>query len=67
MAEVLPALMTGQEVMEYLGITRPTLRKIVLSGALAPRHVGGSIRFTVEDVAAFLDDCRQEEAEVAGE
>jgi excisionase family DNA binding protein len=39
---------------EYLGVSRATVERLVLSGELPIVKVGGSTRYDVEDLAGFV-------------
>ena len=59
MSEVvtLPRLMTEAEVAQYLGVHRETVARERRKGRLTWRKVGGSIRFTPNDLQEYLDRC----------
>jgi excisionase family DNA binding protein len=51
----LPKLYTSDEVCEYLGIKRSTLRSMVSSGKIVCIRVGRTPRFTEEQIRDYLE------------
>ncbi len=47
------------EVMDILQITRPTFARYLKSGKLSGVKVGGSWRFTEEDIRNFVDGLKK--------
>jgi excisionase family DNA binding protein len=58
-------LKTKREAARYLGVSRPSLERLMRSG-LAYVKVGTLVRFRPEDLADFIERCRvQQPMEVA--
>ena len=57
-----PAFYTVRELADLLRIDPMTVRRLEWSGKLRGLRVGRSLRFTREDVAAFVESCREGEA-----
>jgi excisionase family DNA binding protein len=55
-------LLTFEEAAERLGISRTTLYKLVWAGRITPVRIGRSVRFTCDELDAFVsslvDDAR---------
>lgn len=51
----LPKMLTSPEVEAALNVSRPTLRRLVDTGAIPATKVGQNFRFWPEDVAAYLE------------
>ena len=47
-------LMTPQQVMEYLQISKPTFFRYIKSGYLKSHKVGGNIRVPIESIQELL-------------
>lgn len=52
-------LMTVQEVIKYLNISRTTLHRIVKDGELISYKIKGSLRFKIEDVEEYVRTSKQ--------
>ncbi|MNU10194.1 Helix-turn-helix domain protein [compost metagenome] len=52
-------LLTVQQVMEKLQLSRATIYRLIDQGKLVPRKIGKSVRFIESDVDAFI---RQDQA-----
>jgi len=59
----LEPLLTLAAVCEILGVSKPTLYRLIRGGELVPLRVGHSPRFAPEDVRTYLE--RQRRAVVA--
>ena len=57
--EALEPLMTVQGVCDVLGVSKPTLYRIIRVGELAPIRVSRSPRFAPADVRAYLERHRE--------
>lgn len=48
-----PNLMSREAACQFLGITHPTLRRMVIRGTIASVHVGRRVMFRRADLEAF--------------
>jgi excisionase family DNA binding protein len=55
MADTLDRLMTVEDVMENLRISRPTLYRLLKSNRLVPVRIGKRTLFDPKDIKAFVD------------
>ncbi|MDO4989325.1 MAG: helix-turn-helix domain-containing protein [Eubacteriales bacterium] len=55
-------LLTKADVCELLGISRPTLDRIVADGDLEPLRIRGQVRFYEQDLLRYLGRCREQKA-----
>ena len=53
-------LLTKAEVCELLGVSVPTLSRIVSDGAMPVYKIRGQLRFAESDVAAYIKGCREQ-------
>lgn len=53
-----PTFLTYRQAAMYLTVSDRTLRRLVSDGAITYFRVGGQIRFTRDDVVAYLSSCR---------
>ena len=52
-------LLNKPEVCELLGISRPTLDRIVAAGELEAIKIRGQVRFERQALQRYLEDCRK--------
>jgi len=52
-------LLNKTEVCELLGISRPTLDRIVAAGEIETLRIGGSVRFETGALQSYLARCRE--------
>jgi excisionase family DNA binding protein len=52
---VLPKLMSVRELQDALGISRSTVDRMIRARELRTTKVSGTLRFYVDDVAAYLE------------
>lgn len=55
-------LLDKTEVCEFLGISRPTLDRIVAAGELEALRIRGQVRFSREEILKYLGRCRKPRA-----
>ena len=55
----LEPLLTVRGVCDLLGVSKPTLYRLIHAGELVPLRVSQSPRFTREDVRAYLERQRK--------
>ena len=55
---VVRALFTKETLAEYLRISVYTVQRLVQDGSLTAIKVGSQVRFHIDDVDRFLDQCR---------
>jgi excisionase family DNA binding protein len=51
-------LLTPTELAGLLGISKPTIYRLVEKRTLPSYKIGGSLRFKESDVVAYLETCR---------
>jgi excisionase family DNA binding protein len=55
MDEAIGKLMTVEDVMKTLRISRPTLYRLLKAGKLGPVRIGKRVLFDTKDIAAFIE------------
>ncbi len=55
---VVRALFTKETLAEYLRVSVYTVQRLVQDGVLTAIKVGNQVRFHIDDVDRFLDQCR---------
>ena len=55
---VLHALFTKETLADYLRVSVYTVQRLVQDGSLTAIKVGSQVRFHIDDVDRFLDQCR---------
>ncbi len=55
---VLRALFTKETLADYLRVSVYTVQRLVQDGSLTAIKVGSQVRFHIDDVDRFLDQCR---------
>ena len=55
---IVQGLFTKETLAEYLCVSVYTVQRLVQDGVLTAIKVGNQVRFHVDDVDRFLDDCR---------
>lgn len=60
-----PAILTADEVAEYLRVAKKTVYSLAKQGQLRSFRVGRAMRFHRGDVEAFVDEARAAELEGA--
>jgi excisionase family DNA binding protein len=51
--------MTVNEIAALLGVSRPSVYRMIRRGELVPYRVGERLRFRLEDVDAYLERSRE--------
>lgn len=51
-------VLTLQEVMSRLKVSRATVYRLMDQGELHPFKIGGSLRFDEEDLEAYIERCK---------
>ena len=55
---ILRALFTKETLADYLRVSVYTVQRLVQDGSLTAIKVGNQVRFHIDDVDRFLDECR---------
>jgi excisionase family DNA binding protein len=56
-------LLTPNELAEMLKISKPTIYRLVEKRSLPFCKIGGSLRFQVKEVVAYIEKCRIKSAD----
>ena len=60
-------LFTEAQICEAYQLSRSTIRRKVVEGAIVPVRIGRAVRFAAADVEAFVDRLREEAQAAQGQ